>query len=187
MVNVKGTAISGRRQYVLRHHGEEKLRAVLGELKDQDAARRIEGGVLKSAWYPYDLFIDLTETIDRVVGRGDGKLFRAMAAQTAEDDLSTVYKVFFKFLQPMFIFGKAASLWSSYYTSGKLQATEKAPGDIELEILDFETPSFAHCESVVGWAQRSIELTGVKSVRADHLECRGKGARRCRMHFTWKA
>ena len=112
MVNVKGTAISGRRQYVLRHHGEDKLKAVLAQLKDQEAAKRLQGGVLKSAWYPYELFIDLTETIDRVVGRGDGKLYRAMAAQTAEDDLSTVYKVFFKFLQPMFIFGKAASLWS---------------------------------------------------------------------------
>lgn len=186
MVNVKGTAISGRRQYVLRHHGEEKLKAVLAQLKDQEAAKRLQSGVLKSAWYPYELFIDLTETIDRVVGRGDGKLYRAMAAQTAEDDLSTVYKVFFKFLQPMFIFGKAASLWSSYYTSGKLLATQKSPGDIELEILDFETPRWPHCESVLGWAQRSIELTGVKNVAAEHLECRGRGARRCRMHFTWK-
>jgi len=185
MVNVKGTAISGRRQYVLRHHGEEKLRAVLAQLKDREAAKRMEMSVLKSAWYPFELFIDLTETIDRVVGRGDGKLYRAMAGQTAEDDLSTIYKVFFKFLQPMFIFGKAASVWSAYYTSGKLKATQNQPGDIELEILEFETPHWAHCESVLGWAQRSIELTGVKNVRADHLECRAKGARRCRMHFSW--
>jgi hypothetical protein len=94
--------------------------------------------------------------------------------------------VFFKFLQPMFIFGKAASLWSAYYTSGKLQATQKAPGDIELEIREFETPHWAHCESVLGWAQRSIELTGVKNVRSEHVECRGRGAQRCRMHFAWK-
>jgi hypothetical protein len=96
-----------------------------------------------------------------------------------------VYKVFFKFLQPMFIFGKAAQLWSSYYTSGKLKATQIAPGDIELEILEFETPHWAHCESVLGWAQRSIELTGVKNVGAQHLECRGKGASRCHMRFSW--
>ena len=85
----------------------------------------------------------------------------------------------------MFIFGKAASVWSAYYSSGKLKATQHAPGDIELEILEFETPHWAHCESVLGWAQRSIELTGVKNVRADHLECRAKNARRCRMHFSW--
>jgi hypothetical protein len=187
MVQVKGTAISGRRQYVLRHHGEDKLKAVLSQLKDAEAAKRLQKSVLKSAWYPYELFVDLTETIDRVVGRGDGRLYRAMAAQTAEDDLSTVYKIFFRFLEPMFIFGKAATLWSSYYTSGQLKATERKPGDIELEIVGFETPNWAHCESVLGWAQRSIELTGVKGVRADHLECRGKGSQRCRMHFAWSA
>lgn len=187
MVNVKGTAIAGRRQYVLKYHGEDKLKAVLAQLKDQEAAHRLQGGVLKSTWYPFSLFIDLTESIDRVVGKGDGKLYRAMAAQTAEDDLSTVYKVFFKFLQPMYIFNKAAQLWTSYYTSGKLQTTEMGPTAIELEIQNFESPHWAHCESVLGWAQRSIELTGVKNVRAEHLECRGKGASRCRMRVLWQA
>ncbi|HEX7044309.1 MAG TPA: hypothetical protein VF203_06820 [Burkholderiales bacterium] len=187
MVNVKGTAIAGRRQYVLRYHGEEKLKAVLAQLKDQEAAKRLENGALKSAWYPFSLFIDLSETIDRVVGRGDGKLYRAMAAQTAEDDLSTVYKVFFKFLQPMYIVQKAAQLWSSYYTSGKMLAKQLSPGTIEFEIAEFETPHWAHCESVIGWAERSIQLTGVKGVHADHLECRAKGAAHCRFRISWKA
>ncbi len=186
MVQVKGTAISGRRQYLLRYHGEDKLRAVLAQLKDREAAKRLETGVLKSAWYPFDLFIDFTQSIDRVVGTGDGKLYRAMAAQTAEDDLSTVYKVFFKFLQPMYIFGKAAQLWSAYYTSGKLQTTQLGPGTIEIEIANFETPHWVHCESVLGWAHRSIELTGVKNVHVEHVECRAKGAAHCRMRLFWK-
>lgn len=186
MVNVKGTTIAGRRHYVLAHHGEDKLKAVLAGLKDKEAAKRLETGVLKSSWYPFELLIDLTETIDKVVGRGDGKLYRAMAAQTAEDDLSTVYKVFFKLLQPMYIFNKAAQLWSSYYTSGKLQTTQLGPATIEMEILNFETPHWAHCESVLGWAQKSIEMTGVKGVRADHVECRSKGAQHCRMRLFWK-
>lgn len=186
MVNVKGTAIAGRRQYVLRYHGAEKLHAVLEKLKDREAAQRLETGALKSAWYPFSLFIDLTETIDRIVGKGDGKLYRAVAAQTAEDDLSTVYKVFFKFLQPMYIFNKAAQLWSAYYTSGRLETKQLAPGTIEMEIINFETPHWVHCESVLGWAQRSIELTGVKNVRAEHVDCRSKGASHCRMRVFWK-
>lgn len=187
MVNVKGTAIAGRRQYVLRYHGENKLKEVLARLKDQDAARRLETGALKSAWYPFDFFVDLTETIDRVVGKGDGKLYRAMAAQTAEDDLSTVYKVFFRILQPMYIVQKAAQLWSAYYTSGKMQPSQLAPGTIEFEIVNFETPHWAHCESVLGWAERSIQLTGVKGVHSDHVECRAKGASRCRFRVFWNA
>jgi hypothetical protein len=185
MVQVKGTSIAGRRQYVLKHHGEDKLHSVMAQLKDREGAKRIEASVLKSAWYPFSLLIDMTETIDRVVGKGDGKLYRAMAGQTAEDDLSTVYKVFFKFLQPMYIVQKAAQLWSAYYTSGKMIATEIQPGTIEFEIVDFESPHWAHCESVLGWAERSIQLTGVKGVKAEHLECRAKGAKRCRMRVSW--
>ena len=187
MVQVKGTSIAGKRQYVLKYHGEEKLRAVLAQLKDKEAAKRLESTVLKSAWYPFELFIDMTETIDRVVGYGDGKLYRSIAGQTAEDDLSTVYKVFFKLLQPMYIINKAAQLWSSYYSSGKLNTTQVNPNAVELEVLDFESPHWAHCESVLGWAERSIQMTGVKGVRADHLECRGRGGRRCRMHLSWSA
>lgn len=186
MVNVKGTAIAGRRQYVVRYHGQEKLRAVLAGLKDHEAAQRLEVGALKSAWYPFSLLIDLTENIDRVVGNGDGKLYRAVGAQTAEDDLSTVYKIFFKFLQPMYIVNKAAQVWNAYYSSGRLQTTQLGPGAVQIEIIDFETPNWVHCESVLGWAQRSIELSGAKNVRVEHPECRGKGAAHCRMRVLWK-
>ncbi len=186
MVNVKGTSIAGRRQYLVRYHGGEKLRAVLAHLRDREGAKRIEIGVLKSQWYPFALFIDFIETIDRVIGQGDGKLYRPMAAQTAEDDLSTVYKVFFRFLQPMYGIGKAAELWSAYYSSGKLKMTPLDPSKIELEIADFARPHWAHCESVLGWAQRSLELTGVKDVVCEHVDCRSRGGSRCRMHLSWK-
>ena len=187
MVQVKGTAIAGKLKWVSRYKGEQPLKDVLDKLKDRDAAKRLaDAGALKSAWYPFELFIDLTETIDRVFGKGDGALFRQVAGQTAEDDLSTVYKIFFRFMQPMFIVQKAAQLWRSYYTSGTVTATSPEKGLIELEIAEFGTPHWAHCESVLGWAQRSIQLTGVKGVQAQHLECRGRGAKRCRMRVSWK-
>lgn len=187
MVSVKGTAIAGRRQYLLRYHGPEKLRAVLAQLKDREVAQRLETGVLKSAWYPFDLYIELSEIIDRVVGRGDGSLYRSISAQTAEDDMSTVYKVFFKFLQPMYVFGKATQLWNAYYSSGSFQVNPLGPGKVEFEVADFEAPNWAHCESVIGWVERTVQLTGVKGVHSEHLECRARGASRCRMRITWQA
>lgn len=185
MVQVKGTLIAGKRQYVLKYHGEEALKKVLGQLNDHEAAKRLESVVLKSAWYPFDLWIDLTQTIDRVLGQGDGRLLRQMARQTADDDLSTVYKVYFKAMQPMHIVDKAEQLWSAYYSSGKLQTTKLSPTSFELEIVDFGAPHWVHCESALGWVERSIEMTGVKGVRAEHLECRSRGASHCRMRISW--
>lgn len=185
MAEVKGTSVAGKRQYVLKHHGEEKLRTVLAQLRDREAAKRLETTVLKSSWYPFDFWVDLTQAIDRVVGNGDGRLFRPMAAQTAEDDLSTVYKVFFKFTEPMRIFERAEQLWDAYYRPGKNKITKISPTSVEMEIIDFDQPNWAHCESVLGWAERSVQLTGAKNVRCEHLECRGRGAARCRMRVSW--
>jgi hypothetical protein len=185
MVSVKGTSIAGRREYVVRHFGEAKLRAVLAQLKDREAAQRLEKAVLKSNWYSFDLFIDLTETIDRVLGFGDGRLIRKISAETAQEDLSGVYKIFFKH-DPVHLFRKATQFFGSYYnSSGTLQVTKLADTAFELEVMKFETPHWAHCETIIGWAQRAIELTGMKNVHGDHLECRGRGAQRCRMQISW--
>jgi len=186
MVKVKGTLIAAKRQYVLQHHGPDALRKVLDKLKDREAAKRLESVVLKSAWYPFDLWIDFTQTIDRVLGQGDGRLLRQMAKQTADDDLSSVYKVYFKSLQPMHVFDKAAQLWDAYYDSGRLQITKLGPSSVEMEILEFAAPHWVHCESALGWAERSVQLAGPKDVHADHVECRGRGSSRCRMRITWK-
>lgn len=186
MAEVKGTLIAAKRQYVLKYHGEDTLKKVLAQLKDREAAKRLESVVLKSAWYPFDLWIDLTETIDRVVGYGDGRLLRQMARQTADDDLTTVYKVYFKSMQPMHVFDKAAQVWNAYYNSGSLKVTKIDPNTVELEILDFESPHWVHCESALGWAERSVQLAGMKGVQAEHLECRGRGAGRCRLRIAWK-
>lgn len=185
MPNVKGTAINGRIQYVLRYHGETKLGDILGSLKDQEQAKRLRHGALRGSWYPFELFIDLMETIDRVLGAGDGAMLRKMAGQTAEDDLSTVYKIFFKVLKPAFIVGKAQQLWEQYYDSGSFETIGTGPGFIEMEIKDFSTPHWAHCESILGWSERSISLTGVKNVQAEHTSCRGRGAAKCLMKITW--
>jgi hypothetical protein len=186
MVQVKGTLIAAKRQYVLQHHGPDALRKVLDQLKDREAAKRLESVVLKSAWYPFDLWIDLTQTIDKVVGRGDGGLLRPMAKQTADDDLSSVYKVYFKQMQPMHVFDQAAQLWSAYYNSGSLQITKLGPSSVEMEIVGFGSPHWVHCESALGWAERSVQLAGTKDVQAEHMECRGRGGSRCRMRVTWK-
>ena len=47
-----------------------------------------------------------------------------------------------------------------HYTSGKLTPIEERAGAIRFEIEGFAEPHRAHCMSVLGWAARSIELSG---------------------------
>ena len=185
MARVKGTAIAGRLRYVRRHHGEEGLGAVLAALPDRALARELELGVLRSSWYPLGHSLALTETIDRLFGSGDGALAGPLAAQVAEDDLSTVYKIFFKLASPAYTIEKAMEVWRQYHDSGRLQVVERGPGLVVAHLVDFEAPHAAVCASTVGWVERFMHLAGAEDVRVTHPSCLAAGGERCEFVLRW--
>ena len=67
----------------------------------------------------------------------------------------------------------------------RLTLRELAGNEIELAIEDFPTPHCAHCQSVLGWAEKSIELSGGEDVRTSIAACRHQGATVCRLRGRW--
>jgi hypothetical protein len=185
LAKVKGTTLYGRLKYVRSHHGEAPLDRVLAELPDQDMARNLRLGAIRSEWYPFETLVSLIEAIDRVCGKGDGALFRPMAAQIAEDDLKTVYKAFFRIASPGYIITKASHVWQQYYDAGELVILKNEPNAVDLEIRKFPTPNRTHCESISGWIERCIAMTGAASVLVSHPECRAEGRARCIFEARW--
>jgi len=186
MAKVKGTTLYGRLKYVRTYHGEQALAQVLGELRDPEIAKSLRMGAIRSEWYPFAAFVALTEAIDRVCGQGDGALIRPMAGQIAQDDLSTIYKVFFRVATPAFILAKAGAVWRQYYDAGNLLVLGEQPGNVNLEIKGFPTPHRVHCESVAGWIDRCIKLTGASTVTVTHPECRAARDLRCLISAHWQ-
>jgi hypothetical protein len=108
-----------------------------------------------------------------------------MAAQVAQDDLSTVYRAFFRIASPGFILKKASQVWRQYYDSGELDVLRSEHGSVDLEVLDFPTPNVAHCESVAGWVEQCIKMTGGDDVSVNHSSCRARGDERCLFELRW--
>jgi hypothetical protein len=185
MGNIRGSSLAGRLRYVKKYHSQAALDQVLAVLKNRDLASKLQVGAVESAWYPLADFVDLVESIDRVLGKGDLAMVKPMAAQTAQDDFSGAYRIFFRLTSPSFVFGKAATIWSQKYDSGKLLTRQLGPTSFELEIVDFDTPHIAMCESIAGWAQRMLELTGAKKASCEHVECRTRKNPRCVWRMVW--
>lgn len=184
MANCKGLAVQMRLQYAEAFHGAEGRRQLLAALSPEHRAL-VEGHVLPHAWVPMELFLALNVAADRLFGAGDLKLCEAMGAWAAEKSLPTLFRIFYRFGTPMFIFGKAAKLWSAHYDSGRLEPVSPAPNDIRLRLHDHAHPHRAHCLSVLGWARRSAEMSGAKVTVADELQCRTKGAPHCELKICW--
>ena len=52
-------------------------------------------------------------------------------------------------------------------------------------IEGFDTPHRAHCLSVMGWSERSVELSGGRDVITEELSCRADGGTICCFRFRW--
>jgi hypothetical protein len=184
MVEVKGSAITARVRWIRENHGEGAWRQLRGSLSE---AHRdlLEGKVLPHAWVPFSLFVELNERADEAFGEGDLALCRVMGRYSADVNLPTLYRIFYRLGSPSFILKKAARLWDVHYSSGRLVVEETADG-AHLSIEGFEDPHRAHCLSVMGWAERSVELSGGRLVSVREISCRAVDAQTCEMEATWQ-
>jgi len=184
MACCKGIAVTSRVKYVQEHHGEAGLGALLEALPEDRPL--LEAHVLPHAWVPMDVFIRVNVAADRLFGRGDLKLCQEMGAWAAERTLPTLFKLFFRLGTPMFVFNKASKLWSAHYDTGTMVAERHGDGPAHLFIRDFAQPHRAHCLSVLGWASKSVALSGAKLARAEEPRCRTHGAPECELVVEWR-
>jgi len=149
---------------VREHHGPEGEATVRAGLQSDHRAQ-LEAGILRSAWVPFSLFIDLNETIDRSFGSGDFALCRAMGSYGARVNLPTLYRIFYRVGSIAFILKRAARVWDVHYSSGRLSVTS-GKGWARLIIEDFDEPHPTLWESVAGWGEASARLTGLEDALA---------------------
>lgn len=185
MPRVKASAVTARLQFLEARFGRDARSRLVASLAPEHR-RVLDDGVLPHQWVPFELFVALNVAIDRAHGKGDLALCEELGAFGAEANLTTLYRVFYKLGTPMFIFRKAARLWEVHYDSGRLIPTEDGPTTARLKIVDFETPHRAHCLSVLGWARRSVELSGATIVERGEPRCRTRGDGACEIVVTWR-
>ncbi|MEZ4365519.1 MAG: hypothetical protein R2939_04415 [Kofleriaceae bacterium] len=185
MAKVKGSTLTSRLLWVRLGHGEAGMARLLTACTPALRAT-VEAGVRKADWYPFELFVELCEAIDRTFGAGDGALFRPLARHGAEANLTTIYRLFYKVGTVHWILGRAARLFGAHYDSGRLEVRATGMRSADLELVDVATPSCVHCEAVAGWAERSAELSGGSACSATRIACRREGADRCTLRTRWE-
>jgi hypothetical protein len=182
--NVKGSALASRLLWVRLGHGEAGLEE-LARAASPALATALTEGVAMARWYPFEVFVELNQVMDRLFGSGDLALVWQLGRFGADANLKTVYRLFYKVGTVRWILGRAARLWGAHYDSGELVLIDDRPGYGKLEIVDFATPHRTHCLSVGGWCERSVEISGGREARVRELECRARGEARCLLEATW--
>jgi len=185
VANVKASAILARIDFIKRKFGEEGYQEVLQGMLPTHRTH-LEGLVLPQAWLPVSVMVDLIKTTESKFGNGGTTLCEEMARYSADANLKTLYRLFFRITSASYVLGKAKALWRLHYDSGSLELEERTATDFSLSIVDFDQPDCAHCNSVFAWAKRSIEMSGGRDVQRSVRECRQKAGAACRCQLTFR-
>ena len=162
--------------------GEARLRAAASP----PLVANIERGFVKSKWYPFEQFVELNVAIDKIFGSGDLSLVKQLGRFGADANLTTIYRLFLKVGSPTWILGRSLRLYSAHYDTGWAEVAMSGPTAAMLRIHAVHKPHRAHCLSVAGWAERSIELSGGREPVAIESRCRTRGDEVCELDVSWR-
>jgi hypothetical protein len=184
-LQVRGSALWGRKEWIRRHRGQEGLEQLLPDLSP--AGRNVlRSEIDPGAWYNYPLFLDLAVALDRRFGDGDYKLNVEIGRFGAHHNTPKLYSLFIRLGSVDWVLNRAAKLWREHFNAGSLVIhTEKGAPRAEAEIIDWPEPHLAHSYSVVGFAHGVIELSGAKNVVTELVSCRSVGGETTRLRARW--
>lgn len=185
VANVKGSALAARITWVRLEHGPGGIDRVVAAGSPALGAL-IAAGTKTASWYPLALFVELNDVIDQTFGEGDGALVKQLGRWSADANLTTIYRLFYRLGSVRWVMARAARLWNLHYDAGRLELEERGPQEFDLHLAQLPEPSCTHCRAVQGWAERSVELSGGAAVETQIRSCRRGGARTCCIATRWK-
>lgn len=183
VAHCKGIAVIARLKWVQREHGDAGWQRFLSELPEA-TREAVDRHILPHGWVPMRVFIDVNVTLDRLFGAGDLSLCTELGAWAANENLPRVFKLFYRLGTPAFLFERASKLWSAHYDTGRLELHTVADGQANLRL--FEVTHRAHCLSVLGWAKKSVELSGAEVLEFGERSCCTRGEPCCELMVRWR-
>jgi len=184
-IQCKGFTLKGALSFVEATYGADARARVLAAASPE--TREVLGGtVLASALYPFRAQVDLYLAIDKALGRGDLALCRLIGRFTAEHELSTIHKITLKVASLSLWMRSAGRMWNQYYTAGTLVADEFGATGGRLRVERFNPISKAFCLDLLGWFERTAELSGKSGVAVEHPRCLLDGHGACLFEARWK-
>jgi hypothetical protein len=185
MAKVKGTAVRASVIYLNDTLGGEGYAKILERLGPEDR-ETFSNPILQSSWYELSQLIRLMTEAQKDLQLPPGRSVGwEMGRFSADHGLNTIYKVFFKVADPAFIIRKASQVMGSYYDSGRMEAVTQEPHSAHLRLTGFNEPHRLFCDRIMGWMERTMELTGAKSVRMEHPKCMARGDSCCDYLGRW--
>ncbi len=186
MARVKGTAVKATVAFLRERLDEDTFQAVLDGV-DGNERELLTQPILQSSWYELSLLLHVMAATEGRIKLPPGRtLAWEMGRFSADYGLKTIYKVFFKVADPGFIIRKSSQVFSAYYDSGAMEVLGTEGKTADLRLTGFNQPHAWFCDRLMGWMERTLELSGAKNARMVHPKCLARGDATCDYSGRWE-
>jgi hypothetical protein len=184
MANSKGTVLLHVRTFVTTRFSEGAWRAVVASLAPADRATL--QSVVGTSWYDAELQVRLFRATDQVCGRGDLAVIDALGAYEAEQDLTRIHRLFFRFANPAYVLEKAAEYWTRFHDTGRWKIERTGQTSAAGALSGFALTDVAYCVYLRAYIERLFHLAGSVESSVAHGACRSRGDHACVFSGSWR-
>ncbi len=182
VAKTKGIGFTNVRKFTTARFGEAGWTAVVDALSKED--RDELQAVIPMGWYSLSLYARLIHALAKVHGGGDLAFIKELGRFEAEQDLTTIHRVFLRFTNPAFIVEKTSEYWRRFHDTGTWNVTRDDHG-VSAVLDGWGVVDAALCREVVAYLTRVLELVGAKNVVVEHPKCRGRADPQCLFRARW--
>ncbi len=183
-VTVKGSPVRSLQKFIDGELNAQQREAAFSALPPEFAAR-LRSPILATETIPVHMLNRFTEEAAKAKGEPVEQFARRAGREGASDAVKGIYRFFALVMTPPALLGKAGQMWSSLYNRGQLLVDEQTDNSARIRLANFPSEA-AGCARVTGWIERMAELTGVKHVQVDQVQCFAKGGACCEWKLNWQ-
>ncbi|MFB6203782.1 MAG: hypothetical protein ABEK01_04810 [Candidatus Nanohaloarchaea archaeon] len=165
-MEVKGVTLKNQEKFVKEKFGEDGWEDLMEEFSE-DTRELMEDTVLKSSWYPFDSFSEITRKICEEFYDGKPKDARELGRFHAEEVLSGIYRVWVKFTDPQGLADKSPMVLRKHYRPIEVEVVENVEGKARIRITELPVEDRYFEELVAGSMERGPELVGAENLEVE--------------------
>ena len=167
-VMAKGVNFLYAKRYIETNYGEDRWEKVMKALppKDRDVW---SGGVMVTSSYPFSAFKAMITALSKELGAVKNDELARIYEYVADQSLSKVYKIFFRFANPSFVIKKYPKLWDNFFNSGTVSVPVAEKGHAVLKFLLPEIFVDWLAPACLGYSKKAVEMSGGKGLAMKEL------------------
>jgi len=162
-VMAKGVNFLFARKYIENKYSTETWGRTMQSLSNE--AKTVWSGVLLAgSEYPFAAFKEMIFALNKELKTAKDSEIAAIYEYIADQSLSKMYKIFFKFANPSFVIKNYPKLWSMFFNAGTVEVQVAESGHAILKFLLPEIFNDWLPPACLGYSKKAVEMAGGRNL-----------------------